>query len=931
MRDPRNAVRTCLAWAPYFLARFTATLRPFFVKLPQRIREATTAADAARVSPPSPKVFANLQPAEMEYQVDGESITPAELEADSRWIRAVKAHRAAAAHQPITSTPPSSTPSYTTPSAPTLRRHAPLPRLPAEDFKIVFRPGGGLDLHTTTNGVLLQTLCSLATIDYAAARTADRVRMNPYNNSLIVSTPSESRARLYLRVSELRLGTISYSLRAYMAAPDNALRGIIYNAVDSQTHDEIIQDLQFMNVNTAYAIADARRMGRSKSILITFVGTATRPSSIVFNCGVTAATRFVRKPRPARTAGLLAIAQTFAPSPSPPSATAAARPTRQFSPRPASHAVPCAKQTTSRARAPPASLTSTTHQVQAHPQELPALPLPPPIYVSFPPLPRPEASAAPATTNNTTTATPPVSSTTQPHTSDPKIAALEATITAQQLQIQELTRQLQAALAPEESMNTAPSAASSRASSPTRRPPHIRRSPSSDAIAPHERNVVRETAFFLESFQQRIMTCFTRLEERVALRAARLRPPSRISRSPPCSPRHLHQLRPVSLPFIMARHHPHLNLWQWKCRGFRAKRSTLQLHLHNIPPDTAPSLLALQEPVSPVKLRDYTAFHPSSEAHPNVATLVHHTNPDLALARNVADSSWSNTGISLGSDHYVLCTTFPLPSLARSSTRLAQVVDWDRFRSIRLSTSSSPITDLSAWTETILADVRTATSTLRAAPHSTTADSRLLHLWEAYHAVHRRWQAQKHNRRLRLRLARLASDMEEHCSSLLRQQWGKTCDRMAGNLGLRDTWSLLRVLLDPTHTKASQCKDISHLLHSSSLTDTEFLELTDAHRTAQPLRLSRRRPGRALLSTLKLSPLMPLPTSLPIRSHSSAPPRSGVSSDGNPPWLMWMPPPIATTQPTPLQSPRTPSNLPLLPPSVLPPLSRLKRQLLPSP
>ncbi|KAH6938577.1 hypothetical protein HPB50_010887 [Hyalomma asiaticum] len=358
----------------------------------------------------------------------------------------------------------------------------------------------------------------------------------------------------------------------------------------------------------------------------------------------------------------------------------------------------------------------------------------------------------------------------------------------------------------------------------------------------------------------------------------------------------------------MARHHPHLNLWQWNCRGFRAKRSTLQLHLQNIPPDTAPSVLALQEPLSPVKLRDYTAFHPSSEAHPNVATLVHRnftavlhqldvsdcahllleilprrrteaslfvlhvysppkapsapllfvlrkalscagrnallilgdfnaphtswgypqntrkghslwnfihnerlsilndftrptrigssvqrdTNPDLALARNVADSSWSNTGISLGSDHYVLCTTFPLPSLARSSTRLAQVVDWDRFRSIRLSTSSSPITDLSAWTETILADVRTATSILPAAPHSTTADSRLLHLWEAYHAMHRRWQAQKHSRRLRLRLARLASDMEEHCSSLLRQQWGQTCDRMAGNLGLRDTWSLLR-------------------------------------------------------------------------------------------------------------------------------------------
>ncbi|KAH7936362.1 hypothetical protein HPB52_021568 [Rhipicephalus sanguineus] len=104
----------------------------------------------------------------MAYQVEGEFITPAEFEDDSRWIRAVKAHRAAAAHQPITSTPPASTLSNTpvlppniTPTTTTLRRHAPLPRLPAEDFKIVFRPGGGLDLRTTTNGALLQTLCTL--------------------------------------------------------------------------------------------------------------------------------------------------------------------------------------------------------------------------------------------------------------------------------------------------------------------------------------------------------------------------------------------------------------------------------------------------------------------------------------------------------------------------------------------------------------------------------------------------------------------------------------------------------------------------------------------------------------------------------------------------------------------------------------------------
>ncbi|KAH7950645.1 hypothetical protein HPB51_028330 [Rhipicephalus microplus] len=113
-----------------------------------------------------------------------------------------------------------------------------------------------------------------------------------------------------------------------------------------------------------------------------------------------------------------------------------------------------------------------------------------------------------------------------------------------------------------------------------------------------------------------------------------------------------------------------------------------------------------------------------------------------------------------------------------------------------------PTTDLSVWTETILADVRTAISTLPAAPHSTTADSRLLHLWKATQRSTADGRPRNIIAACASFLARLALDMEEHCSSVLQQQWGQTCDRMAGNLGLRDTWSLLRVLLDSTHTKA---------------------------------------------------------------------------------------------------------------------------------
>ncbi|KAH7980914.1 hypothetical protein HPB49_020056 [Dermacentor silvarum] len=703
----------------------------------------------------------------MAYQVEGASITPAELEADSRWIRGVKAHRAAAAHQAIASTPPASPPSKTptpppaaTPSTTTLRRHAPLPRLPAEDLKIVFRRGGGLDLRTTTNGALLEILCTLAT-----ARTADRVRINPYN-SLTVSTPSEPRARLYLRVSELRLGPTSYPLRTYMAAPDNALRGIIYNAVDSQTQDEMIQDLQAMNVNTPYAIADARQMGRSLSILITFVGTTTLPSAIVFNCGIYRCHPFRPKTE--------ACTNCWAPGHradvcTKPKSTLCHRCGQAHKAVEPPTCVPCcilckgAHVTGSRPcklrfdRNGPSSPPATSkHQ--------PPPPAPPtgPIHktsrpsrrrspsrgarsarrhrsVSFPPLPRSEASTTPTTTS-------PVSWKSQPHTSDPQTAALKATIAAQQLQIQELSRQLQAALArlssPAPSPPPCPATAPSQTPPqpapavlganehgtlgmrhrapplPPATPPHKRRSPSSDDVAP-ERDIVRKTTSLLEAFEQRVMARFVRLEERIASVDNRV--------------------------------------------------ATIEFHLTAL--DTRVAVLEARQSATE-------------------ATLAH-----LSLPAPL--------------------TPAPTPT---------PTVDWDRFRSTRLSSSSSaPITDLSAWTETLLADVHAATSTLPAAPHSTTADSRLLHLCEAYHAVHRRWQAQKHNRRLRLRLARLASDMKEHCSSLLRQQWGQTCNRIAGNLGLRDTWSLLRVLLDPTHTKASQRNDISHLLHSSPLTDTDFL------------------------------------------------------------------------------------------------------------
>ncbi|KAH7955085.1 hypothetical protein HPB49_024458 [Dermacentor silvarum] len=301
-----------------------------------------------------------------------------------------------------------------------------------------------------------------------------------------------------------------------------------------------------MNVNAPYAIADARQMGRSKSILITFVGTTTLPTVIVFNCGIYRCHPFRPKAEACTNCWASGHRADLRPG-SQGSRAPNLRPLLQCILCKGAHVTgsrpcklrfdrngPSSPPATSKPQPPTGPIHKTSRPSRRRSASRGARSASRHRSVSFPPLPRSEASTAPTTTS-------PVSWKSQPHTSDPQTAALKATIAAQQLQIQELSRQLQAALArlsspvpypppcpatapsqtpPQpapagEPMNTAPSAASSRASSPTRHPPHKRRSPSSDDVAP-ERDIVRKTACFLEAFEQRVMARLVRLEERIA-------------------------------------------------------------------------------------------------------------------------------------------------------------------------------------------------------------------------------------------------------------------------------------------------------------------------------------------------------------------------------------------------------------------------------
>ncbi|KAH7971240.1 hypothetical protein HPB49_020685 [Dermacentor silvarum] len=129
-----------------------------------------------------------------------EELSPQEFEDDPRWSRAIRARnkiypalkQAPASDTSALSGSPAgpgkpAAPPQSKSASPKLKKHPPLPRLPATDFKIVFRPRGGLNLRLINGGALLPILCAGEEIDYNQARSQDKLRINPQNNSLTLN------------------------------------------------------------------------------------------------------------------------------------------------------------------------------------------------------------------------------------------------------------------------------------------------------------------------------------------------------------------------------------------------------------------------------------------------------------------------------------------------------------------------------------------------------------------------------------------------------------------------------------------------------------------------------------------------------------------------------------------------------------------------
>lgn len=93
-----------------------------------------------------------------------------------------------------------------------------LPRLPRDHIRIM--PRDGLDIKKVGQIWLAQAMAMAAALAPGEAE-GDIVCLNVAQNVLVVSTPKKRNALANAGIQQIRLGEGSYTVTAYIAAPDN--------------------------------------------------------------------------------------------------------------------------------------------------------------------------------------------------------------------------------------------------------------------------------------------------------------------------------------------------------------------------------------------------------------------------------------------------------------------------------------------------------------------------------------------------------------------------------------------------------------------------------------------------------------------------------------------------------------------------------------
>ncbi|KAL3193256.1 hypothetical protein MRX96_017938 [Rhipicephalus microplus] len=135
-----------------------------------------------------------------------------------------------------------------------------------------------------------------------------------------------------------------------------------------------------------------------------------------------------------------------------------------------------------------------------------------------------------------------------------------------------------------------------------------------------------------------------------------------------------------------------------------------------------------------------------------------------------------------------------LPESTPAKRKGHKLVDWSKFRNTELG----EVDNIDEWSAKLLAATEGATEEIDAPEEIETMDPRLAHLLEARRSLQKRWRRQRHNRKLRKKIAELCREIERHSRQLCSQQWFALCSQADGQLHRGGTWKLLRQLMNET-------------------------------------------------------------------------------------------------------------------------------------
>lgn len=163
-------------------------------------------------------------------EVDGESISPEEVESDAECLSSHRQCNSRAVSKPCL-TPEQARDSRRS-SAPLERstkrtRNLQLPRapqLPKEHIKIILSPRDGLDVKKLSDTHIRDAVFTAADIAPRKAEE-DILQTNPTKNIVIISTPTMANAEKYNSIRKLQVDDSIYEATAYAAPPEDSQRG----------------------------------------------------------------------------------------------------------------------------------------------------------------------------------------------------------------------------------------------------------------------------------------------------------------------------------------------------------------------------------------------------------------------------------------------------------------------------------------------------------------------------------------------------------------------------------------------------------------------------------------------------------------------------------------------------------------------------------